>query len=58
MNASPADSRVLIVEDAPANIQALTAILREKGYAISIATNGRQALDVLAARDELEPASS
>jgi CheY-like chemotaxis protein len=49
MNASPADSRVLIVEDAPANIQALTAILREKGYAISIATNGRQALDVLAA---------
>mgnify|MGYP000863747357 FL=1 len=48
MNASPADSRVLIVEDAPANIQALTAILREKGYAISIATNGRQALDVLA----------
>ena len=48
MNASPADSRVLIVEDAPANIQALTAILREKGYAISIATNGRQALEVLA----------
>jgi signal transduction histidine kinase len=48
MNASPADSRILIVEDAPANIQALTAILREKGYAISIATNGRQALDVLA----------
>ena len=51
MNASPADSRVLIVEDAPANIQALTAILREKGYAISIATNGRQALDLLGQAD-------
>ena len=39
--------RVLIVEDAPVNIQTLTAILKEKGYQISIATNGRQALDVL-----------
>jgi len=41
-------SRILIVEDAPVNIQALTGVLREKGYQISVATNGRQALDVLA----------
>jgi adenylate cyclase len=40
-------SRILIVDDTPANIQTLTAILKEKGYQISVATNGRQALDVL-----------
>jgi signal transduction histidine kinase len=43
-----ADSRILIVEDAPANIQALTAILRDGGYRISVATTGLQALEVLA----------
>jgi signal transduction histidine kinase len=41
-------SRILIVEDAPVNIQALTGVLRARGYQISVATNGRQALDVLA----------
>lgn len=41
-------SRILIVDDAPANLQALSAILRERRYQISVATNGRQALDVLA----------
>ena len=40
-------SRILVVEDTPANIQTLTAILKERGYQISIATNGRQALEVL-----------
>lgn len=40
-------NRILIVEDAPANIQSLSAMLREKGYQISVATNGRQALQVL-----------
>jgi adenylate cyclase len=40
-------SRILIVEDTPANIQTLTATLKQKGYQISVATNGRQALDVL-----------
>ncbi len=39
--------RILIVEDAPANIQTLVAILKEKGYEISVASNGRQALKVL-----------
>ena len=40
-------SRILIIEDAPANIQTLSAILKEIGYQLSIATNGRQALEVL-----------
>ena len=39
--------RILVVDDAAANIQAVTAILREHGYQISVATNGRQALSVL-----------
>jgi len=47
MNPSSDPSRILIVEDAPANIQALTAILRDKGYAISVATNGQRALQAL-----------
>ncbi len=41
-------SRILIVDDAPANIQMLSTTLKHKGYQISVATNGRQALDVLA----------
>ncbi|MCX6916969.1 MAG: response regulator [Verrucomicrobia bacterium] len=41
-------SRILVVDDTPANIQALAAILKEKGYQISVATNGKQALEVLA----------
>lgn len=39
--------RILVVDDTPANIQSITAILKEKGYQISVATNGKQALDVL-----------
>jgi class 3 adenylate cyclase len=42
------NSRILVVEDTPANIQTLTATLKERGYQISVATNGRQALDVVA----------
>src|SRR5579871_3421958 len=41
-------NRILVVEDAPANIQTLVAILKDKGYQISVAMNGKQALDVLA----------
>jgi adenylate cyclase len=44
--ASPV-SRILVVDDTPANIQTLTAILKERGYQISVATNGRQALEVV-----------
>lgn len=39
--------RILVVDDTPANIQTLSAILKEKGYHISVATNGKQALEVL-----------
>jgi adenylate cyclase len=39
--------RILVVDDTPANIQTLSAILKEKGYQISVATNGRQALEVV-----------
>lgn len=41
------NSRILIVEDAPSNILALTSILKEQGYQVNVATNGRQALEVL-----------
>ncbi len=43
-----ANNRVLIVDDTPANIQTLAATLKDKGYPISVATNGKQALDVVA----------
>ena len=41
------NERILVVDDTPANIQTVAAILKEKGYQISVATNGKQALDVL-----------
>lgn len=44
---SLSSGRILIVDDTPANIQALTSILKERGYQISVATNGRQALEVV-----------
>ena len=40
-------ARILVVDDTPANIQTLTAILKEQGYLLSVATNGRQALEVI-----------
>src|SRR5436190_8328752 len=40
-------SRILIIDDAPANIQTLSTILKERGYNVNIATNGRQGLEVL-----------
>lgn len=39
--------RILIVDDTPTNVQILAAILGNKGYQISVATNGIQALEVL-----------
>jgi len=41
------NERILVVDDTPANIQAVTAILKTQGYQLSVATNGKQALDVL-----------
>jgi adenylate cyclase len=40
-------SRILLIEDEPANIQTLSTLLKERGYQINIATNGRQAFEVL-----------
>jgi DNA-binding response OmpR family regulator len=40
-------SRILVIEDEPSNIQTLSTLLKERGYNINIATNGRQGLEVL-----------
>jgi DNA-binding NtrC family response regulator len=40
-------ARILIVDDTPANIQMLMAILKEEGYQLSAATNGRQAIEAI-----------
>jgi two-component system, sensor histidine kinase and response regulator len=40
--------RILVVDDAPANIQMISATLKSNDYQVSVATNGRQALEVLA----------
>jgi class 3 adenylate cyclase len=45
-------SRILVIEDEPANIQTLSTLLKERGYQINIATNGRQGLEVL---DRIRP---
>jgi len=41
------NERILIVDDTPANVQILTALLKDKGYQLSVTTNGQQALDAL-----------
>ncbi len=41
------NERILVVDDTPANIQTVAAILKGKGYQLSVATNGQQALDIL-----------
>ena len=41
------NERILIVEDTPANIQVLAGILKERGYELSIATDGARALEAL-----------
>ena len=46
------NNRILVVDDTPANIQMLASTLKERGYQISVATNGRQALDVV---DRVKP---
>ncbi len=42
------NSRILVVDDTPANIQLLSATLKDRGYEIKVATSGRQALDLAA----------
>src|SRR5262245_58255770 len=46
VSAAPS-GRILVVDDTPANIQTLNAILKEQGYAISVAVNGKQALEAI-----------
>src|SRR5262245_42180671 len=41
------NERILVVDDTPANIQTVSAILKASGYQLSVATSGHQALDVL-----------
>jgi DNA-binding response OmpR family regulator len=45
------DANILIVDDIAANIQVLGSILGEQGYAISYATDGPQALEMIEAED-------
>ncbi len=40
-------SRILVVDDTPTNIQTLSGTLKSKGYQVSVATNGRQALEIV-----------
>ena len=40
-------ARILVVDDTPANIHALSQVLKDAGYQVSVATNGVQALSVL-----------
>jgi len=40
--------RILVVDDAPENVQAISAVLRAQGYQVLVATDGTRALDVLA----------
>ncbi len=41
-------SRIVIVDDTPKNIQIIGTILRDKGYLISVAQSGEQALNIIA----------
>jgi CheY-like chemotaxis protein len=41
------NERILVVDDTPANIQTVAAILKGRGYQLSVATNGKQALEVM-----------
>ncbi len=40
---------ILIVDDAPRNIQVIGTILRKKGFLVSIAQSGSQALNIIEA---------
>src|SRR5258706_9277801 len=44
-----AQSRILVVDDTPANIKLLGDLLAAKGYAVSTATNGEEGLAKIAA---------
>ena len=41
------NERILVVDDVPTNVQTVAAVLKEQGYQLSVATNGKQTLDVV-----------
>src|SRR5262245_59138091 len=41
------NERILVVDDTPANIRSVAATLKDEGYRLSVAKNGKQALDVV-----------
>jgi phosphoserine phosphatase RsbU/P len=45
---SGVSAKILVVDDTPSNIQSLAATLKPAGYQVLVATNGHQALDVMA----------
>ena len=47
MMRQPNEHRILVVDDAPANLQGLSALLRGRGYQVRVALDGRQALDLV-----------
>ena len=50
--AEAARKTILVVEDDPATREGLIGLLRDEGFAVVAAQNGRQALELLAAADE------
>lgn len=46
----PLEYSILVVDDAPANLQALSALLRTKGYQVRVALDGLHALELLKRR--------
>ncbi|MFC6669964.1 response regulator [Marinobacterium aestuariivivens] len=48
MNLQPDCFRILVVDDTPRNIQLIGTLLKQEGYQINVAGNGRQALDIVA----------
>ena len=42
-----AELPVLVVDDAPVNVKLMTALLQANGFAVTVATSGEAALDVL-----------
>ena len=43
---SPMSSRILLVEDDPVNLYAISSILKAEGYHISVAPSGQKALEI------------
>jgi signal transduction histidine kinase/ActR/RegA family two-component response regulator len=53
-NATPAPSRLLVVEDNQVNQKVVTAVLRKRGFVIELANDGREALAKLEAGGDFD----